>query len=138
MEETNFNENFEESETLKIEKEKKSGFKIKIAIGLSFASGALLALAYSNHKSKKRAKKLQIEIGKRIASEKVKYGNERVKELLADVLPLTNKRYIVERFDDFRGCTIGTLDDYLDDLSNAAGMIKKLDTVVQANVNKEA
>ena len=133
MEETNFNENYEESETLETKEEKKSGLKIKIAINRSFASGALLALAYSNHKSKKRAKKLQIEIGKRIASEKVKYGNERVKELLADILPLTNKRYIVERFDDFRGRTLGTLDDYLDDLSNAAGMIKKLDTI-----NKEA
>lgn len=138
MEETNFSENFEESETLETTKEKKGGLKIKIAIGLSFASGALLALAYSNHKSKKRAKKLQIEIGKRIASEKVKYGNERVKELLADVLPLTNKRYIVERFDDFRGRTIGTLDDYLDDLLNATNMIKNLDKVVQTNVNKEA
>ncbi len=123
MEEYDFNENFEESETLETKnEEKKSGLKIKIAIGLSFVSGALITLAVCNHKSKKRARKLQIAIG----NAKIDYGNARIKKMLAEIMPLVNKRYIIERYDDFRGCTIGTLDDYLDDLANSGAIIKKL------------
>lgn len=106
------------------EPEKKdNGLKIKLAIGLSFVSGALITLAYCNHKKKKRDKKLRIALGEA----KLEYGNARVKKILADVMPVVNKRYIVERFDDFSGRTIGTLDEYLDDLASSGALIKKLD-----------
>lgn len=117
-------EEFDSEETEKTEK-KSSGIslKMKMAIGLSFVSGALITLAYCNHKKKKRDKKLRIALGEA----KLEYGNERVKKILADVMPVVNKRYIVERFDDFSGRTIGTLDEYLDDLASSGALIKKLD-----------
>ena len=118
----NENDEFDSEETKETEK-KDNGLKIKLAIGLSFVSGALITLAYCNHKKNKRDKKLRIALGEA----KLEYGNQRVKSILADVMPMVNKRYIVERFDDFSGRTIGTLDEYLDDLASSGALIKKLD-----------